>query len=391
MASSKVMYSSTCIALICGFLASVAVLATAKPLDYGALFSSAGSKGLSPRMSLAAALSSSTRPQYRQRIINNNQLVGSDGGSALGSSAYADRVDALYRDLLYGPYAREDSPVADLGDKQYAAATAAEVPSMEQLQDLKALLADYDAVYGNGNGNTDNDYFQSEQPVNGGAVADEVGAIYGDVAPAAASSNNYLTEAREGTWLDGPCSATTEDPLDDLLLNYFLQHYRDLTSKGSSGGSEDGGESDIAAVAAAVDQLESRDVVEKRRQKVVIKDQEQLVSSSTASPPVRSTAAPTTSITARKPKLGPLAKAKSAATNTNTNRRGQKEVALLRPAEAKPKQQQQDQEWPSELDENNLEEEEQSLKELSESMRAQSRPVRDVLTSQLDSLKTETQ
>lgn len=312
MANSKVMYNS-CIAFLCG-LASLAVLASAKPLDYGPLFSG---KQMSPK--LAAALSA--RPLFRHNNVNsknNYQLVP--------DSTYADRLEALYRDLLYGPYAREDPAIeSPLDDRQMA---TAELPSIEQLQDLKQLLADYDAVIsGNGNSNTDSDYFQSEQPVMS-SVAD---------ADLPADDGTYLTEAREGTWLDGPVvphvEYNTEDPVDQLLLNYFIEHYRNLAESGMP---EEGTEDEAAS------DLES---VEKRRQKVVLKDEPKQVVSSTASPPVhQSTPSPATSSARKASKFGPMAK------TTNTNRRGQKEVAQLRPAEVKPK------EWPTELEEKNLEE-----------------------------------
>lgn len=319
MAMSKVMYSSR-IALLCG-LASLAVLVSAKPLDYGQLFSGASGKEMSPK--LLAALS---RPLFRHNTNlnnspkNNYELVGS--GAPESSSTYADRLEALYRDLLYGPYAREEPAVESaLADRQLA---TAEMPSIEQLQDLKQLLADYDAVI-SGNGNSDNDYFQSEQPVVSSAV---------DV-DAPTDDTSYLTEAREGTWLDGPVvphvEYNTEDPVDQLLLNYFLEHYRNLADSAPEDGTDD-----------AAEDLES---VEKRRQKVVLKEEAKVVVSSTARPVHHlTTPSPSTSSARKASKFGPMAKA------TNTNRRGQKEVAQLRPAEAKPK------EWPTELEEKNLEE-----------------------------------
>jgi len=129
------------------------------------------------------------------------------------------------------------------------------------------------------------------------------------------------------------------------LINYLYDHY----NKGD------------------IPEEEDDSIVEKRRQKIVIKDDVEVTT-----PVIPSS---TTSST-RKAKFQVHKPIK-------TNRHGQKEVALLRPANASESK---EKDWPQELEDNNLDEEE-SLRE----MGSQSRQVRDVLTSQLDGLKEEAQ
>lgn len=160
----------------------------------------------------------------------------------------------------------------------------------------------------------------------------------------------YYTDGQDG-WFDGPIlpkvSSDGDEELNKLLINYLYDHYNKMNEGDNDDEEEDGN-------------------VEKRRQKIVIK--EDFVGLTTPSTPVASTASPRKAKLVHKP---------------GKVHHGQKEVPLLRPANAAESKQK---DWPEELEENNLDEE-ASLKE----MRSQSRPVRDVLTSQLDGLREEAQ
>lgn len=131
----------------------------------------------------------------------------------------------------------------------------------------------------------------------------------------------YYADGQDG-WFDGPIlpkvdqpvEESADDQLNKLLVNYLYEHY----SKLNPNENEDEDDSNV----------------QKRRQKIVIK--EDLTELTTPSSAVSSTSGPRKTKLLHKP--------------VKSIHHGQKEVALLRPAESKQK------EWPSELEENNLDE-----------------------------------